>query len=145
MQASIAVPQRAAGGVGGRGARGRGRGPRVASGPGLGQPVPEGKLPAWWRRIRGWGSWARAGGAGAPAARRWLGSVAGPLVAVTKSGAALCARGRPPPPARVTHCGHLTPSACPLSGVPAKVGGRRNYCSALFPLHVFLKVPPAGL
>lgn len=31
------------------------------------------------------------------------------------------------------------------SGAPAKVGGRRNYSFALFPLHVFLKVPPAGL
>lgn len=143
----LPCPGRAAGLGGGRGRSGVGLGSLSRLLSGLGSLCPEGKLLAWWPRqrdrevVRAGGG---RGGRGALALAR--GAAAWPLVAVTKSGAALCPSGRPPRAVRVTRCGHPRARRLPSrSGAPAKVGGRRNYSSALFPLHVVLEVPPAGL
>lgn len=125
--------------------------------------VPESLLvQAWVPRLPGWKvarvvkgetpkegtrARARAGARGARVARRpgaGVGAAAWPLVAVTKSWVALCASGG----CRATRPGDtLRKHAQRLpshSGAPAKVGGRRNYSFALFPLHVSSKFHRRG-
>ena len=135
-RASVAVPQRAAGGMGVQGAP-------PGEGPGspsllLGSACPRRKVaavPAKDKRPGGHRC-PRARGGG-PLARAGPGSAVRPLVAVTKSGAALRACERPGDTLRApSRPAVRLRKSWEDAGIPG---------FALFPLRLSRKVPPAGL
>lgn len=130
----------------GGGAPGRGWGPRVASSPGVGPPVPEGKLPAWWRRERDRGRGRAGGGSGVAASWRWPG---GPLPGhlwLSLSLGLLCVRAAScPRPVLVTRCGHPRAQRLPSQRSASESWRTQEIQLRFVPTPRFLKVPPAGL